>query len=294
MPALAAGLADQPSLIRAARAAAAAGANKPKGPIFATVRGGLSRLVTAVANESKAAIRTGLPVRELSRTAEGWQLTVGATRDPITVHADAVVLAVPARPAARLLEPINAEAADEVGSLEYASVGLVSLVLPGTLPLPPGTGALVPASSGKLVKAITYISQKWGHVLEGHTREPVTVVRASVGRYGDEQALQLDDESLAATVLDELRTLVPLPGGWPTPLGVKINRWGGALPQYAPGHLERVASARAALAGEPTLALAGAAYDGVGIPVCIRSGQIAADQVLKALTDLDRGEPIHG
>ncbi|GAA3397775.1 protoporphyrinogen oxidase [Cryptosporangium minutisporangium] len=310
MPALAAGLADQPSLVRAARAARGTpGSSAPSGPIFATVRGGLSRLVTTVAHASKAAIRTGMPVRALQRTPDGWQLTVGSAGlgGSTTVRADAVVLAVPAAPASRLLADVDGTAARTVGVLEYASVGLVSLVLPGRLPLPPGTGALVPASSGRLVKAVTYVSQKWGHVLDGHVGEPVTVVRASVGRHGEEAVLQRDDESLVAAVTEELGTLVPLPGGWPAPLGVRVNRWGGALPQYAPGHLDRVAAVRAALAAEPTLALAGAAYDGVGIPACIRSGQAAADQVLSALADersrddrvpaeraLTRGEPVHG
>ncbi|GAA0243847.1 protoporphyrinogen oxidase [Cryptosporangium japonicum] len=295
MPALAAGLADQPSLLKAARANR--GTAAPNTPVFGTVRGGLSRLVTAVAHESRAAIRTGLPVRSLRRTPDGWQLTLGSAGSVgvgTTIAADAVVLAVPAAPASRLLADVHPVAAGTVGVLEYASVALVSLVLPGRVALPPGTGALVPASSGRLVKAVTYVSQKWGHVLDGYTGEPVTVVRASVGRYGEETALQLDDESLIAAVRAELATLVPLAAGWPAPLGAQVNRWGGALPQYAPGHLDRVASVRAALAAEPTLALAGAAYDGVGIPACIRSGQAAADRILAALPAIRRGEPVHG
>ena len=69
----------------------------------------------------------------------------------------------------------------------------------------------------------------------------------------------------------------------PAPVDARVQRWGGALPQYRPGHPDRVAAARAALAPHGTLALAGAGYDGVGIPICIRSGQTAADLVLKAL-----------
>ena len=57
-----------------------------------------------------------------------------------------------------------------------------------------------------------------------------------------------------------------------------MHRWGGALPQYPPGHLDRVAAVRAAL--PRSLALAGAAYDRVGIPSCVRSGWEAADRVL--------------
>jgi oxygen-dependent protoporphyrinogen oxidase len=64
-----------------------------------------------------------------------------------------------------------------------------------------------------------------------------------------------------------------------------VQRWGGGLPQYAPGHLARVAAARAALADRPGVALAGAAFDGVGIPACVASGETAAENVLKSLED---------
>jgi oxygen-dependent protoporphyrinogen oxidase len=64
-----------------------------------------------------------------------------------------------------------------------------------------------------------------------------------------------------------------------------VQRWGGGLPQYAPGHLDRVAGARTSLADLPGLALAGAAYDGVGIPACVASGESAAESVLKHLEE---------
>jgi oxygen-dependent protoporphyrinogen oxidase len=62
-----------------------------------------------------------------------------------------------------------------------------------------------------------------------------------------------------------------------------VYRWGGALPQYAPGHRERVAALRAGLEARPPIAVAGAAYDGVGIPACIASGRAAAEAVLSRL-----------
>ena len=62
-----------------------------------------------------------------------------------------------------------------------------------------------------------------------------------------------------------------------------MQRWGGGLPQYAPGHLDRVAAGPGRAAAQPGLALAGAAYDGVGIPACVASGEKAADDVLKYL-----------
>jgi oxygen-dependent protoporphyrinogen oxidase len=272
VPALVEPLREHPSLVRAVRAARDA-APPETGPVFATVEGGMGRLVAAVAEAGGATIRTGLPVRELRRTTSGWQLIVGSTRDPELLDADAVVLAVPARPAARLLAGVNATAAAEIGAVDYASIALVTLVLPPTA-LPAGSGALIPATSGLATKAVTYVSQKW-------PSEPgVTVVRASIGRYGDETVLQRDDAELADLVRAELGAVL---GPLPEPRATRVNRWGGALPQYAVGHLDRVRRTRAALAEHPTIALAGAAYDGVGIPLCIGSGEAAADHVVAAL-----------
>jgi oxygen-dependent protoporphyrinogen oxidase len=249
------------------------------GPVFATIDGGMSRLVDALAAAVRAGgavLRLGAPARELWRTESGWRLAVGSTRDAELMDVDAVVLAVPGPPAARLLSTVESPAAGAVGALDYASLALVALAFPG-LRLPELSGFLVPAVEGYAVKAVTFFTQKWGHL-----RRPdgLTLVRASLGRYGDEQVLQRDDADLVALVRDELARL--LGGGpLPAPVDTAVQRWGGALPQYAPGHLDRVGAARAAL--PPRLALAGAALDGVGIPACIRSGQVAADAVLAGL-----------
>jgi protoporphyrinogen/coproporphyrinogen III oxidase len=191
---------------------------------------------------------------------------------------EAVVLAVPARPAARLLAEVAPEAATEIGGLDYASVALITLALPEPVPSDL-SGFLVPATEGLLVKASTFFTTKWGHL-----RRPdgLALVRASVGRYGEQEQLQRPDEDLAATVHRELSAVLGVP--LPAPVAGHVQRWGGALPQYTPGHLDRVAAARAALrVAHPTLRLAGAGYDGVGIPICVRSGETAAEEIITAL-----------
>jgi protoporphyrinogen/coproporphyrinogen III oxidase len=260
MPALARAARVEHTLTGAVRSALAAAPRPPGVPVFATVTGGVSRLVAAVAEASGAEIRLGAPVRELTRVPGGWRV------GPDTV--DAVVLALPARRAARLLgvEPL----------LDYASVALVTLALPAP-ELPDLSGFLVPAGEGTLVKAATFFTTKWAHLRRD---DGVALVRASVGRYGEEPALHRPDHELLDIVHTELSTLVGarLPG----PVDARVQRWGGALPQYPVGHVERVAALRATLPA--TVALAGAGYDGVGIPVCVRSGETAADDVLKGLS----------
>ncbi|MFF4809846.1 protoporphyrinogen oxidase [Micromonospora chersina] len=278
MPALARAARVEHTLVGAVRAAQAAAPRAPGAPVFGTLAGGLSTLVEAAARESGATIRRDAAVRELHPTPTGWRLTVGPTRDPQFVEADAVLLAVPARPAARLLAGPAPEVAAAVGGLDYASVALVTMALPEP-ELPELSGFLVPATEGLLIKASTFFTTKWGHL-----RRPdgLALVRASVGRYGDETSLQLTDDDLVATVHRELSKVLGTP--LPAPVARHVQRWGGALPQYTPGHLGRVAAARTALrAAHPTLALAGAGYDGVGIPVCVRSGETAAEEIITAL-----------
>jgi oxygen-dependent protoporphyrinogen oxidase len=67
------------------------------------------------------------------------------------------------------------------------------------------------------------------------------------------------------------------------PIDALVTRWGGALPQYGVGHLDRVAKIKAAVSAVDRLAVCGAAYDGVGIPACVGSGQAAATRVLGGL-----------
>ncbi|MFI6263961.1 protoporphyrinogen oxidase [Micromonospora sp. NPDC051006] len=278
MPALARAGRVEHTLVAAVRAAQAAAPRAPGAPVFGTLVGGLGTLVEAAERESGATIRRDAAVRELRPTPTGWRLTVGPTRDPEHVDVDAVVLAVPARPAARLLAGPAPELSGAVGGLDYASVALVTLALPAP-ELPALSGFLVPGTEGLLIKAATFFTTKWGHL-----RRPdgLALVRASVGRYGEEAQLQRPDEDLAATVHRELSAVLGAP--LPAPVDGHVQRWGGALPQYPPGHTDRVAGVRAALrAGHPTLALAGAGYDGVGIPVCVRSGETAADEIITAL-----------
>ncbi|MFU8850660.1 protoporphyrinogen oxidase [Micromonospora sp. SL1-18] len=278
MPALARAARVEHTLVGAVRAAQAAAPRAAGAPVFGTLAGGLTTLVEAAARESGATVRRDVAVRELHRTATGWRLVVGPTRDPESVEVDGVVLAVPARPAARLLAGPAPEVAATVGGLDYASVALVTMALPEP-ELPELSGFLVPATEGLLIKASTFFTTKWGHLRRA---DGLALVRASVGRYGDETSLQLTDDDLVATVHRELSKVLGAP--LPAPVAQHVQRWGGALPQYTPGHLGRVAAARAVLrAAHPALALAGAGYDGVGIPVCVRSGETAAEELITAL-----------
>jgi oxygen-dependent protoporphyrinogen oxidase len=253
-------------------------AGSQDGAVFGAPRGGVGRLPAAVARLSGATVRTGATVRELGRTPDGWRLVVGPTRSPEEVLADAVVLAVPAAPTGRLLRPHAAAAASELTQIRYSSMAVVALAFPATAfpSLPTGSGFLVPPVDGRSVKAVTFSSTKWGWY--AGAAPGLVVVRASVGRMGEEAVLQRDDADLVDLVLADLTDSL---GVTDPPLDARVTRWGGGLPQYTVGHRGRVERIRAAVAELPGLAVAGAAYDGVGVPACVASGAQAALEVLR-------------
>jgi oxygen-dependent protoporphyrinogen oxidase len=263
-----------------------AAAARPGGParpaVFTTLRRGLGSLPPALAAASGAEVRTRAMVRELVPGPRGWRLTIGSAHAPQHLDADAVILALPGRPASRLLAgvPGAAGAATALGEISYASMAIITLAYPDTAfpQLPDGSGYLVPAVDGRPVKAVTFSSVKWPHLRS--RAGGLVFVRCSVGRIGEEAILQRDDRELAALAAADLAAATGVRGA---PADTVVTRWGGALPQYTVGHLDRVARIQASLAAQPGLAACGAAYAGVGIPACAGTARTAVDQVLAAL-----------
>jgi oxygen-dependent protoporphyrinogen oxidase len=240
-------------------------------------------------------VRTGTMVRGLTRTGGGsgnagptWRLSVGSRADEEVMEADVLVLAVPARPASRLLQRVSPAAAARLAAVQSASMALVVAVLPGAAGLIAGSGSglLVPPVESRLVKAVTYSSAKWGWLADDAGGD--LVVRLSVGRLGEEATLQRDDEDLTAAALTELAEV--LGSALPGPVDSRVVRWGGGLPQYAVGHVQRVEQVRAAVAEIPGLALCGAYLDGLGVAACIASAHRAVAEVLRALPEPVVGE----
>jgi oxygen-dependent protoporphyrinogen oxidase len=263
-----------PDLLAGATAARAAA--EQTGPVFAGLVGGVGQLPAAVAANLRIDVRLDSTVRAITRTADGWRLSVGPTTDVDHLDVDAVVVAAPAPAAARLIAEDAPDAAFALAAIEYASMAIVTYVFDEP-PAFDGSGFLVPPVDHTFIKAATVSSNKWEWVAETGR----SVIRASVGRAGEATLLQHDDGDIAARALADLRAAL---GGLPEPLDWVVQRWGGGLPQYDVGHLDRVAIVERSVAAVPGLELCGAAYNGVGIPAVIASGRAAARRILDAGT----------
>jgi oxygen-dependent protoporphyrinogen oxidase len=194
-----------------------------------------------------------------------------ATSLPAMIEANAVIVAVPSIKAAELLRPCDPTLATALAAIEYAGSAIVSLGFAREDVAHPldAAGLVVPRREGRRILAISFSSQKF----PGRAPAGSVLIRTFVGGALDPETATLDDESLLPLVLAELRDVLGVRGA---PRIVQIDRWLGAMPQYTLGHTDRVENIQRLVAGHRGLALAGAAYEGVGIPQVIASGQAAA------------------
>ncbi|KRF13739.1 protoporphyrinogen oxidase [Nocardioides sp. Soil797] len=298
-----------PSLLEAARQVPA----PSDVPVFAGLVGGIGQLPQRLAADGEFEVRTSVTVRELRRgvstgrprssagsttgsptvieergtsvskprNVDGhFELVVGPTAAPELIEADEVVLALPAKPAARLLADLAPTAAQALGEIDYASMAIVTMVFRAAdLAQLQGSGFLVPPIDGRRIKAATFSFNKWDWVREAGRAEDLLVLRTSIGRHREEASLQFSDDEL---VTQSLADLALATGVTAQPVDTHVQRWGGALPQYSVGHLDRVRRIRESIGQVPGLAACGAAYDGIGIPAVIASAEKAASAILGA------------
>ncbi len=282
-------LRGEASLLRAAERTARGGGRRAgarRGPIFAGIRGGVGRLPQAVAADLTslgARVRTDARVRSIHRVDDCWRVIVNPVDRQEVIEAEEVILAVPPPHASELLSHICPPAANDLGLIDMSSMAIVTMAYAASAVAPmSGSGFLVPPNQGRVLKAANYATSKWDWIArEAGTRRKApharVVIRASVGRMGDEDSLDRDDADLVADVHSELTEAVGISAG---PVDHLVTRWRDAIPQYSTGHVRRVERIRSAVAGIEGLEVCGAAFDGVGVAAVIGSARSAARGVL--------------
>ncbi len=215
----------------------------------------------------------------LVRDGTGWLVTVGrseADRSPAVLAADAVVVATPPPVAAVLLAAVDPAIAAELAGIACAGSVIVSLGWRRESVAHPldAAGLVVPHATGRRALAVSFSSSKF----PGRAPAGCVLMRVFLGGALDPEVMAFDDDALVTLARREVADLLGASG---EPLVVQIDRWAGAMPQYHVGHAARINRIETALALHPGLALAGAAYRGVGIPQVIASGRAAAERSLR-------------
>ena len=269
------------SLIRAARRGGPA--NEAADPSssgarysqFVAPRGGMEALARAVgAKLPPGMLQLNQRVDSITRAGNQWELRIQDEPEP--VMADGVVLSPSTPVAAKLLANVDAELSSLLIKIPHAGMAIVSLgyrqeQITRSIA---GFGFVVPAIEGRKVIAASISSNKFeGRAPDGHV-----LIRVFIGGACQAELLDLTDAEVERIAMEELHNLMGVHG---SPVLVQTARWRDVMPQYHLGHLELVKSIQSRLLTLPGLALAGNAYEGVGIPQVIRSGETAAEAVLQ-------------
>jgi len=243
-------------------------------PPFVSLRAGMGALVDALRGDlDRTQIRTGRAVARIVRRAGGFDVELEGGE---AISANGVVLATPAFVTAELVAELDGDLAEAHGQIPYASSVVVTLGFSRVDVVPlDAYGYVVPRAEGGDVLACTWSSQKWEH----RAPEEAVLLRVYAGRFGGRDVTTDADDELVAGARAEIEFL----GVTATPILSRVHRWPLGMPQYVIGHPHRLERIETTLAAHPGLAVAGAAYRGVGIPDCIASGEAAADAVATAL-----------
>jgi protoporphyrinogen/coproporphyrinogen III oxidase len=244
----------------------------PAPPLFTSFKNGMQSLVeTAAAQLTPACLLTNATVQAIQAQAGGWTVSAGLQSDQF----DRVIVALPARGAAEILQNTYPQLANELAAIRYSSSITVGLGYDREVreSLPPGFGFLVPRSEGKRLLAATFVHNKFPH----RAPEDRALLRCFFAGSNAENVWSVSDDQIVGIVRQELRQILSLER---EPVFARVYKWKAAMAQYGVGHLERLEHIERLRQQLPGLALAGNGYRGIGVPDCVRSGREAAKQVL--------------
>jgi len=255
------------------KAATGGAAEQRQLPLFTTLRDGMASLVWALeARIAPERIRTGAAIERIERHGHKWVLRLAEGPE----HFDAVIVATPAGVAANLLQSADGELSAELAAIPYASSVTATLAyrMDDLKMLPEGFGFLVPASEGRAMAACTFVHRKFA----GRAPAGIGLLRCFLGGSRAAEMVNASEGELLACFRRDLEEIT---GVTAEPVFTRVFRWKQTSAQYAVGHAERIARVRGRLGRMPGLLLVGNAYEGVGVPDCIRGGQHAAKELLE-------------
>lgn len=253
---------------------ASAGARYEK---FRAFRGGMKQFIDALAKSLPAeTIQLNRSVERLEQSDGGWNVHVDGQSSAF----DHVVVAVPPKPASRLLQPICPRAAEPLSTIEMASTAIVVLGVPrAQVSRDIDTfGFVVPLSERRRILAGSFASHKFA----GRAPEDHVLIRVFIGGAMQPELLQLGDDELEKIAYEELQELIGLRG---EPVLTRIVRWNDAMPQYHVGHLQRVEQIESAVSQLDRFSIVNNCLHGVGIAPLVGLAAKVAANVVAGFTD---------
>ncbi|GGF15883.1 protoporphyrinogen oxidase [Halobacillus andaensis] len=249
--------------------------NKPKPSMFRTFEDGLQSLVDAIEGQLKPeSIHKNVGIDHIEKKSEGYHVLLS---DGSVEKADAVIAAVPYFAAQRMLSQYDFM--DTLKELKATSVANVAMAFDASAIKKDvdGTGFVVSRNSRFRITACTWTHKKWPH----STPEGKVMLRCYVGKPNDQEVVDLSDEEITEIALHDLNQIMKISD---QPEFSIVTRWYDSMPQYTVGHKDRIRQVTEQMNRQlPGVYLAGASYEGIGLPDCIDQGEAAVEQVLEHL-----------
>jgi oxygen-dependent protoporphyrinogen oxidase len=246
--------------------------SKQTAPMF-SFRDGMGALPRALAAKL-ADLRLGVTVEAVERSPAGYRARGrDAAGAPVDVAARCLVLATPAYAAAPLLAPLAPDAGDALAGIEYPPVAVVATgyrPAPGMHPLD-GFGFLIPAKENRRILGTLFSST----LFPGRAPDGRVLLTSFVGGMRQPELARQSDADLVAMVAGEQRALLGCPAA---PEFSRVTRWERAIPQYAPGHLQRMDRLARAEADLPGLFFCANYRGGISVGDCVKSAHAMAER----------------
>ncbi|KGX83782.1 protoporphyrinogen oxidase [Pontibacillus marinus BH030004 = DSM 16465] len=251
--------------------------NKKKPSVFKTLETGLGSLVDAVVDQlDEGTIEQGTSVDHIEKKENSYHLMLGTGE---VAGADSIVLTTPHYACQRMLTQYDFM--DPLRDMPATSVANVAMAFDQSAIEKDvdGTGFLVSRNSDYRITACTWTHKKWPHT----TPDGKALLRAYVGKPNDQEVVNQSDEEIREIVLKDINKIMNITQ---PPEFTVITRWRNSRAQYTVGHKERIHNIKQSMSSElPGVFLAGASFEGLGVPDCIDQGEQAVEDVLEFLQD---------
>jgi protoporphyrinogen/coproporphyrinogen III oxidase len=243
----------------------------PPPPLFTSLKNGMQHLAEVLVSRLRPTSLITRAAQSIQYEAGGWLVSAGLESDEF----DAVIVALPAPAAAQLLRRASPELSSELAAIEYTSSITVGLGYDREVrnSLPAGFGFLAPKSEGKRLLAATFVHNKFPN----RAPDDRALLRCFFAGTNAKNLWHATEDEIARVVREELRQILRLQA---EPLFSRVYKWQSAMAQYDVGHLERLDRIERLRKQLPGLTLAGNAYRGIGVPDCVKSGQMAVQEIL--------------
>ncbi|HEY3768380.1 MAG TPA: protoporphyrinogen oxidase [Candidatus Angelobacter sp.] len=246
---------------------------KPQ-PLFSSMKNGMQQIIDALAAAlPQSSIRLQQQDISVRQINDDWQVESSGVKERF----QAVLLAVPAPSGAAMLRQFHPALVEGLSRIQYTSSAAVALAYDHVVDLPPGHGFLVPRSERRKLMACTFVHRKFGH----RAPQGKSLLRCFFSSSRIPDLLTYSDESLQQIARQELESILGMKA---EPIFARTFRWDRAMAQYETGHLERVSEMEKIIAAMPGFHIIGNSFYGIGVPDCIKSARLAAEQITSSVS----------